>query len=165
MEKKKLDPKVDGALIGGKSISKTQIFLLTFKLFNQNVQNCLVDLGSLSNMMPYLVCKKLNVEPHISKKKMIQLDISHVKVFEELKDVLIHLSSNSKVHQIIDIIVVDILEDYGVILRRYWSAKMNNYVIIDWSHLWLPYKGTPNKIKVELKCYMKHMIIDLNDPN
>ena len=36
----------------------------------------------------------------------------------ELKDVMIQLASNSKVHQVIDVIVVDILEVYGLILSR-----------------------------------------------
>ena len=68
--------------------------------------------------MPYSVCNKLNVEPQICKAKIVQLDTSHVKVLGELKDVLIHLSSNSRVHKTVDIIVVDIPEAYGVILRR-----------------------------------------------
>ena len=71
----------------------------------------------------------------------------------ELKDVLIHLASNSKACQTINIIVVDIPEAYGVILSRNWSAKLNGYFVIDWSHLWLPYKGQPNKIKVEHETY------------
>ena len=70
----------------------------------------------------------------MSKTKIIQLDRSHVKVFGELKDVLIHLASNSKVLQTIDIIVFDIPEAYGVILRRDWLAKLNGYFATDWSH-------------------------------
>ena len=83
----------------------------------------------------------------------------------ELKDALIRLSSDSKVHQTIDIIIVDILDAYGMILTRDWSTKLNSYFAIDWSHLWLPYKGQSNKIEVERERYMKHMVIDLNDPN
>ena len=83
----------------------------------------------------------------------------------KLKDVLICLSSNSKVHQTIGIIVGDIPEAYGVILRRDWLVKFNIYFETDWSHLWLPYKGQPNKIKVQRECYMKHTVTDLNDPN
>ena len=67
----------------------------------------------------------------------------------ELKDVFIPLASNSKVHQMVDIIVVDIPKTYGGILSRDWYAKLNNYFATDWSHLWLPYKGQPNKIKVK----------------
>ena len=88
-----------------------------------------------------------------------------MKVLGELKDVLIRPSLNSKVHQTIDIIVVDIPETYGVILSRDWSAKLNGYFSTDWSHLWLPYKGQSNKIKVERESYMKHTVTNLNDPN
>ena len=83
----------------------------------------------------------------------------------ELKDVLIHLGSNSKVHQMIDIIIVDIPKAYGVILSRDWSANLNSYFDTDWSHLWLSYKGQLNKIKVEQECYMKNTVTDINDPN
>ena len=78
-------------------------------------------------MMLYSVCKKLNVEPQICKTNITQLDQSHVKVLGELKDVLIHLASNYKVLQTIDIIVVDIPEAYGMILSRYWSRKLDRY--------------------------------------
>jgi hypothetical protein len=141
MEEKKPNPREDGILIGRKSRSQTPHFLLTFEIFNRNVHNCLVDFGASSNVMPYLVCKKLNAEAQVSKTKIIQLYRSQVKVFGELKDVLIRLSSNSKVHKTIDIIVIDTLEAYGVILSRDWSAKLNGYFSTDWSHIWLPYKG------------------------
>ena len=72
--------------------------------------------------------------------RIIQLDRSHVKVLGELKDVMIRLASNSKV-KVIDVIVVDIPEAYGLSLSRDWSAKLNGYFATDWSHLWLPHKG------------------------
>jgi hypothetical protein len=165
MEEKKPNPRADDILIGRKSRSQTLPFLLTFKIFNRNVHHCLVDFGASSNVMPYSIFKKLNVEPRMSKTKIIQLDRSHVKVFRELKDVVIRISSNSKVHQTIDIIVVDIPEAYGVILSRDWSAKLNAHVSTNRSHLWLPYKGQLDKIKVDRENYMTQMVTDLNDPN
>ena len=126
-EEKRLNPRMDEALIGRKLRSQTPPFLLTFDIFNINAHNCLVDSGASSNVMPYLVCKKLNAHPNIFKKKIIQLDGSRVKVMGELKDVLICLSSNSKVHQTIDVIVVVIPEAYGMILSRDWLEKLNGY--------------------------------------
>ena len=158
MEEKRPNPRVDGALIEIQSWSQTPPFLLSFDIFNKNVHNFLVDLGASLNVMPYSVYKKLNAQPQICKTKIIQLDWSHVKVFGELNDVLIPLSLNSKVHQTIDIIVVDIPKAYGVILSRDWSSKLNGYFATDWSHIWLPYKGQSNKIKVEHERYMKHMV-------
>jgi hypothetical protein len=54
---------VNATLIGEKSSSHTPPFLLTFEIYNINVHNFLVDSGASSNVMPYFVCKKLNVEP------------------------------------------------------------------------------------------------------
>ena len=74
----------------------------------------------------------------------------------ELRDVAITLASNSKIHKVIDVIIMDILESCGVLLRREWSSKLNGYFETNWSHLW-----KPNKIKVELEWYMKHVVMDL----
>jgi hypothetical protein len=83
----------------------------------------------------------------------------------ELKNVLIRLSSNPKVHQFIDIIVVDIPEVYGMFLSRDWSEQLHGYFAMDWSHLWLPENGKPNRIRVNRERYLKFTVTDLNDPN
>ena len=87
------------------------------------------------------------MEPIKTNAQIVKLDLSRVKVMGELRDVSITLSSKSKVHQIIDIIVVDILESYGSLLSREWYSKLNEYFEMDWSHIWLLYKGKPNKSK------------------
>ena len=58
--------------------------------------------------MPLSTCQKIYVEVIPSDFKIVQLDRTNVKVIGELKNVIIRLSSNPKVHQVIDIIVVDI---------------------------------------------------------
>ena len=70
-EEKRPNTKVDGALVGRNSISQTPPFLLTFDIFNRNVHNCLVDSRASLNVIPYLVCKKLNAQPNICKTKII----------------------------------------------------------------------------------------------
>jgi hypothetical protein len=140
-------------------------FLLTFEIFNRNVHNCMVDSGASSNVMPWSVCQKINAEVEPSSLKIIQLDRTDVKVMGELKNVLIRLSSNPKVHQFIDIIVVDIPEVYGIFLSRDWSEQLHGYFATDWSHLWLPENGKPNKIRVNRERYLKFTVTDLNDPN
>ena len=126
--------------LGGKPKCKNPPFLLTFEIFNHNVHNCLVDSGASVNVMPPSVYKKINRQPKPSTWKAIQLDRMNEKVIGEMEDVLIRLSSNDKVFQFIDIVVVDIPEAYGLVLSRDWSAKLNGYFASDWSHLWLPHK-------------------------
>ena len=55
------------------------------------------------------------------------MDRMNVKVIGEMEDVLVLLSSNDKVCQVIDIVVADIPEAYGLVLSRDWLAKLNEY--------------------------------------
>jgi hypothetical protein len=126
-------------------------FLLTFEVFNRNLHNFLVDSGASSNVMPLSICKKLNATPLKSDKHVIQLDRTQVKVIGELKYVMIRIATHPKFVQVIDIIVVDIPEAYGMLLSRDWSEKLNGYFSTDWAHLWFPLKGHTNMIRLTKK--------------
>ena len=78
----------------------------------------MVESGASSNVMPWSIFQKIKAEVEPLTLKIIQLDQTNFKVIGELKNVLIRLSSNPKVHQVIDIIVVYILEVYGLFLSR-----------------------------------------------
>lgn len=80
---------------------------------------------------------------------IVQLDRTKVQVLEEINSVTIRLSTNPRVVQRIDILVIDIPEFYGLILSRDWYEKLHGYISIDWSHMWLPYKRKPNQIKID----------------
>ena len=78
---------------------------------------------------------------------------------------MIRLSSKEKVCQFIDIVVADIPEAYGLVLSQDWLAKLNGYFALDWSHLWLPHKGSPNQIKVLREIQMKYNVTQLEGEN
>jgi hypothetical protein len=140
-------------------------FLLTFEVFNKNLHNCLVDSGASSNVMPLFICKKLNETPLKSDKNVIQLDRTQVKVIGERKYVMIIIATHPKFVQVIDIIIVDIPEAYGLLLSRDWSEKLNRYFSTNWAHLWLPLKGHTNMIRIDREIYLKHIVTDLETPN
>ena len=97
--------------------------------------------------------------------RIVQLDQSQVEVIGKLNQVTIRLSSNPKVCQVIDILVADIPEFYGLILSRDWSEKLHGYFATDWSHMWLPYNGKPNQIKVERELHQKYIVTELEGEN
>jgi len=101
---------VNETSIGSHSISHVLPFLLTIEIVNFNVHNCLADTSATSNVMPYLVSQKINDVPEKNHHttKIIQLDNSNFKVMGKLKDVMIRLTSDPRVHKVIDIVVVDI---------------------------------------------------------
>ena len=61
--------------------------------------------------------------------------------------------------------VVDIPEVYGVILSRDWFENLNGYFSTNWLHLWLPYKGCHNQIKVLREPHMKYNVTQLEGKN
>eukprot|EP00253_Pinus_taeda_P003804 PITA_03804 len=160
----KIDP-TDITLIEGRSKSHTPPFLLTFEIFNKNLHNCLVDLGASSNILSRTVCEKLNVQPQKSVVRIVELDRSQVKFVGELNQLTIRLSSNPKFFQVIDILVANILEFYGLILSRDWSEKLHGYFATDWSHMWLPYNGKPNQIRVDHEKHQKYIVTKLEGEN
>ena len=66
--------------------------------------------------MPLSVCKQINGQPKPTTGQVLQLDKIAVKVIGEMEDVLIRLSTDERVCQYIDIVVADILDDYGLVL-------------------------------------------------
>ena len=82
-----------------------------------------------------------------------------------MENVLIRLSTDERVCQYIDIVVVDIPDAYGLVLSQDWSVRLDRYFASDWSHLWLPHKGSPNEIKVLREPQMKYNVTQLEGKN
>ena len=78
---------------------------------------------------------------------------------------MIRLSANEKICQYIDIVVAYIPDGYALILNQDWSARLKGYFSSDWSHLWLPQKGSPNQIKILREPHMKYNVTQLEEKN
>ena len=128
-----------------RSCFKGPIFKMFHEFFNNNVHNCMVASGTSSNVIPFSVCQKLNVDPKKSNKNCTTRPLQS-QGLGEMRNVLIRLSINSQVHQTIDILVVDTPEAYGLLLSKDLSSQLNGYFSTNWSNLWLPYKEKPNQI-------------------
>ena len=125
----------------------------------------MIDFVASSNVMPYLICKKLNAKPTPCEIQISQLDRSKVKIIGELKGVMIRMATNPQIFQVIDVVAADIPDVYGLFLSRDWSQALKGYFSTDWSHLWLPKNGHPNQIRIDRERYMKHTMTEINDPN
>jgi len=64
----------DVILIRDRSNSHTPPFLLTYEIYDKNSHNCLIGSRASSNIMPALVCSKLNMEPQKFVVHIVQLD-------------------------------------------------------------------------------------------
>lgn len=139
--------------------------LITLKIAGKNLHNCLVDGGAGGNIMPYETCKKLNLSIVESPKKVTQLDKIEVRVVGMVMDEHIQIAADPRIVQYIDIQIVDIPKYYGLILAKDWSSTLNGYIATDYSHIWLPWRGVANQIRIEQEPRLKETIIDYNNIN
>lgn len=98
--------------------SESPPFLLTIRMFSKNLHNCLVDLGTSTNVMPLSICNALGLHPAKSLKKVTQLDKTEVSVIGELTHIHMQLASDPRIQYYIDIQVVDIPDTYGMLISR-----------------------------------------------
>lgn len=113
--------------------------------------------------MPASVCSKLNIEPQNSVVHIVQLDRNKVQFLGEINSVTIRLSIDPRVVQRIDILIADILEFYDLILSIDWSEKLHGYISTDWSHMWLPYNGKANKIRIDQEKHLTHTVTEFEE--
>ena len=59
-------------------------FLLSVRMFEKLLHNCLIDSGASSNVMPLNICRRLGVTPLGSNRRVTQLDKTEVPVVGEL---------------------------------------------------------------------------------
>jgi hypothetical protein len=109
---------INAVSIGTHSTSQTTHFLITFDIYNYNVHNYFVDLGSSSNIISCFVCQRINNVPSKCITGIIQLYSYDVKVMRELNHGMIILALDPKVFQVINIVIVDIPIAYGLLFSR-----------------------------------------------
>lgn len=95
----------------------------------------------------------------------MELDQSQFQDIGELNQVTIRLSLNPKLCQVIDILVFNMPKFYGLILSRGWSENLHGYFVTDWSHMWLPYSGKPNQIRVYHEKHHNYIVTELEEEN
>ena len=82
----------------------------------------------------------------------------NVRVLVEMKDVLIRIACNPSVFQIIDIVVANIPDAYGIFLSRDWYQQLNGFFTTNWSTLCFPKNGKENQIKISREIDLKHTV-------
>lgn len=148
---------------GGRS--KVFPFLLTFRIAGKNLHNYLVDYGAMENIMPLEIWKQLGLPITKSPTRVTQLDKLEVKVIGMLSGVHVQIALEPRIVQYLDIQEVDIPISYGIVLSKEWSKDLNGYIATNWSHLWLPWRGVTNQIRVNSEPRLKEMITDYNNLN
>lgn len=64
-----------------------------------------------------------------------------------------------------EIQVIDIPDSYDMLLSWDWSRSLNGYMATDFLHMWLPWKGVANQIRMDIVPQMTHLVTKYNVKN
>ena len=78
--------------------------------------------------------------PEIMKpyKDLYSFDSSKVKCLGLIKDLCVSLAQVPAKHLVMDIVVADIPPKYGMLLSRFWGAKLQGNIQLDMSYTTIP---------------------------
>lgn len=83
----------------------------------------------------------------------------------ELRNIRVQVGSDPRILTNIGIQVADIPETYGMLLSRDLMKSLGGYLSLNFSHMWLPWRGIPTQIRIESEPRLKHIIIEYDFPN
>jgi hypothetical protein len=99
-------------------------FYISILIFDFVLHNYVADTGARHNVMPLRVMRRLGLECTSPCKDLLALDSRTVETIGYIKYLSISYDQAPKVSMLINVIVADIPEAYGMLLGREWSTKV-----------------------------------------
>ena len=116
----------------------------------------MLDFGASHNLMPRVVMERLGLEITKPYKDMYSFYSSRVKCLGLIKDICVNLAQILAKVLVMDIVVAEIPPKYGIILSRYWGAKIQGNLQLDMSYATIPIFNQNRRLYRE--SHMKYMV-------
>ena len=88
------------------------------------IHNCILDFGSSSNIMTKKIMEQLNLKVTI----VCAMDSREVQVVGIILGFLVKLDKYLHIHLNMDILVIDVLDKWGMLLSRKWAADLGRSI-------------------------------------
>ena len=111
--------------------SSTPPFYVTLVIHDLLLHNCMLDSGASHNLLPLSVMEKLGL--HITRpyKYLYSFDSKRVKCLGMIKYLVVNLAQILAKSIVMDIVVVDIPAQFGMLLSRSWGTKIGGSIKLD----------------------------------
>jgi hypothetical protein len=123
------------------------------------LHKCVADIVLRHNVMPLQVMRRLGLECTGPCKDLLAFDSRTVETIGYIKDLSVTYDQDPKVSMLINVIVADIPEAYGILLGRYWSTKVKKgRYFMEGTNFTFPHKGLEVAIRREPK-YREQVVL------
>jgi ribonuclease HI len=127
------------------------------------LHNCMLDSGASSNVITKKVMEQLNLRISRPYHNICALDSQTIEVHGLIKGLQVHLAVFPDIMFEMDIVVIDVLDVWGMLLNRKAAADLGGSLQMDLSYATLP---TPdgNTFKLNREVYRKYHVEDSKNP-
>lgn len=108
-------------------------FLLFPVINNLILHNCMLDSSSFANVMPLRIMNKLEMEITRPYKNVSGFDSKSMPMYGLMKDIQVSLDANKDILVLMDIVVIDVLDAWGMLKSMKWCASIERHLKIDLS--------------------------------
>jgi hypothetical protein len=113
-------------------------FYLSLGMNGLYLNNCMIDSGALENLMSLKVMEELDLKMTRPYGNVSGIDSKKVKFYELCEDVEVYLIDFPHISLIMNIVVIDVPDAWGMLLSRSWSTSLGGFLDMDLTHAHIP---------------------------
>jgi hypothetical protein len=98
----------------------------------------MLDSGASSNVMTRKVMEQLNLRISRPYHNVCAMDSREIKVHGLIKDLQVHLAVYPDISVLMDVVVIDVPDAWGMLLSRKWAASLGGSLQMDLSYATIP---------------------------
>ena len=138
-------------------------FYVSLNIHDKILHNAMLDSGASHNLMPKVIMESLGLEITRPYKDLYSFYSRRVKCLGLVKYLCVNLSQIPTKNIVMDVVVADIPQKYGMLLSRSWGAKIQGTLQMDMSYATIPVFGQTRRLYRET--LMKYMVSSTDKPH
>lgn len=127
------------------------------------LHNCIYDSGASSNVITKKVMNQLNSKITRPYRNVCAMDLREVEAHGIILGLQLKLAAYPKISFQMDILVIDVLDAWGMLLSRNWGATLGGNIQMDLSYATIPFFEN-SLVKLIRENERKYHVEDLNEP-
>jgi hypothetical protein len=142
---------------------KNQPFFISLIVEDLFLHNCMLDSRASTNVMSLKVMEHLGLKISRPYKNICAMDSREVKVCGLIKDLQVFLATHQDICLVMDIVVIDVPDAWGMLLSRKWATDLGGNIQLDLSYATIPNsQGFP--VILHRESMRKYHVEDPRDP-
>jgi hypothetical protein len=139
-------------------------FYLSLGMNGLRLNNCMLDSGASTNVMSLKVMEQLGLKMTRPYGNVCGIDSKRVKVYGLCENVEVFLIDFPHINLLMNIVVIDVPDAWGMLLSRSWSASLGGFLSMDLTHAHIPMGDGTFEVLYSRERADKH-VMDPNGPD